>query len=53
MWLGEIYWNPARPPIEAVSMEILEIIKIKLFSIALSLSLFLPLQSLIKFPNQS
>ena len=51
MWLGEIYWNPARPPMEAVSMEILEIIKIKLFPTALSLSL--PLQSLIKFPNQS
>ena len=25
MWLGEMYWKPARPPMEAVSMEILEI----------------------------
>ena len=35
MWLGETYWKPARPPMEAVSMEILEI-KIKLFSTAVA-----------------
>jgi len=23
MWLGEMYWNPARPPSEAVSIDIL------------------------------
>ena len=24
MWLGEMYWNPARPPRDAVSIEILQ-----------------------------
>ena len=24
MWLGEMYWNPARPPRDAVSIEILK-----------------------------
>ena len=24
MWLGETYWNPARPPSDAVSIEILQ-----------------------------
>lgn len=23
IWLGDMYWNPARPPIDAVSIEIL------------------------------
>jgi len=23
MWLGDMYWNPARPPREAVSIDIL------------------------------
>jgi len=28
MWFGEMYWNPAKPPIDAVSIEILQGVKI-------------------------
>jgi len=30
MWLGDMYWNPARPPREAVSIDILKENKIRM-----------------------